>query len=280
MSESPNTSPVDQPLASTTSDETSIDFSDPTADPLATASSFFDDVSNVLGRAEDSLASAGNSFLASTLGVTQADVDAGKINPATLSREQRAQLAIDGATGGVVGINPWSIGFDLDPESALEIAGGGFVLFEISVAAPLALADKLIPPRFALLADDKTIIAQGTLDAALIGVTPLFIKVLSAPAGLRLTLWTDSTLVANFVKVGSLADLSDEVARENTKLDAASPSTALAGLSNKASDLVDKFFDVQAGVGLLLVAVVGVALFLFIDSGGPREVATALRTGA
>jgi hypothetical protein len=275
VSDAPDQSLIDSPP------DVTLDPSDPTAD----ASGFFAELSSLASSVTGEATNFAASVKTSLAGVSKADVAAG-FDVSTLTRAQRVQLLLDGATGGVAP-NPWSVGFDLDEATSAQIVaqGGATLVFDVSIATPLALFDKLAPPRFALVWDDELPASQGTIDpAALLAQPPLVTLLNVPPSGRRLTLWVDSTLTTTFRKMGLPTDFDAIVAAENAALDARNPTTLLNDAGNKVSGLFDgiasKFFDVEQEVGLALVVVLGVAVFLFIESGGPKEVANALKAGA
>lgn len=238
--------------------------------------SFFDQLGSLFGSASDSVFSGAESLKTTITGVTRADVASGAVDPLTLTREQRAQLTIEGATGGLA-LNPWTVGFDLTESEADQLGAGGVLVFDVEASTPLAVADQAVPPRFALLWDESLPIeAQGTVKVNLVGPSVLVAEV-GARAGRRLTLWVDSTLTCTLRKINPPGSLARTAAEEKAAIDAADPLTGSGGITKSLGDAFDKFIDVQVGVGLALVVVVGIGLFLFIESGGPREVAGALR---
>jgi hypothetical protein len=240
----------------------SIDDGSGTADP-----GFFDELQDLFGKSKNAAFSAADSLKAALEGVTLADVKAGKVKEETLSREQRAQLHIDGATGGALP-NPWSVLFDLSPSDVAQIGAGAVLIFDVTTAAPLAIVDDLSPPRFALLWDDQIVETRGTVPTAVFGTSTLLASV-GTPQGRTLTLYSDGTVGATLRKVSH--ESLDKIAAEEK--------AAKGEESNPLKAAFDKFVNVQLGVGLAVVVVVGVAIVLLIESGQLSKTAAALRPG-
>lgn len=230
---------------------------------------FFDFVSKELSAAKDSVFSGAASISASLTGVTREDVKSGAVDPNTLSREQQAQLAIDGATGGPIP-NPWHVLADLVSTDVAQLGAGGVLVFDVETNAALALLDDLAPPGFALLWDDQVFETRGAIPTATFGTSTLLAEV-GPKRGTRLTLWGDSTLSCSLRKIGPPGSLERLKAEEKA---------AKREDSNPISAAIDKFLNVQLGVGLAVVAVVGVALVLFIRSGQVPATVGALKLGA
>lgn len=235
--------------------------------------SFFDEIQ----QDASSAFSGAQSVAASIFGVTNDDVANG-LDPSTLSRAQKAQLAIDGATGGLHipgNGNPWTVGVDLDAQQMAEIVvqGGAVLTFDIDVTPGISAIDAIFAPRFALLNDDgKPIETEGTIDVKALGGTTLIITT-GPPLGTQLTLWVDSSLTATLRSIDPPGTENSVKAREKARLDANNPldaaQSAIGKALDKATDTVKTFFELEAGLGLALIAAVGILAFVWLEKGAP-----------
>lgn len=216
----------------------------------------------------DITSSVGDAFT----GTTADEVASGEVDLASLSREDRAQLVIDGQVSGLFSPgNPWRVGKDFDESvTAFAHAHGGVVLV-IACEARFtdALTGTFLAPRFALVWDDEIVSERGTLTVNFTGQTFLVVNVKDVPAGRRLTLWTtDDDLTFTLVKEADPSD-AEEVRRE--VFGAVSEANDDGAFGQVVSTL-KAFFDVQK-TGFIAVIVVGVIVvyaIVKVESKGLR----------
>ncbi len=219
----------------------------------------------ILGSIGEGLSELGDSIQAAIGGVSQADVAAGAVDPATLSRSQRVSLAVDGAVPGFFErASPWSVALDFDPSiTAAALVHGGIVLVVTANASVFdTLESKIFSPRFAFMWDDTEVAQAGVLDLAFTDSTVIVAQI-GAPRGARLTLWmTEPDIVCSLVKTDVPANAN--AVRQGII------TAAGAGDGPGVLDTFTKFFtgvfDLQKEA-IILVAIVGGVVVYFLAKG-------------